>query len=89
MAKVVAVTGASRGIGAAIAAELVRRGFTVGSLTRKAIGIDGTLPIACDVNDEDSVRRAFKALADKAGRIDGLVNNAGVPKIIKCQKGLL
>ena len=78
MAKVVAVTGASRGIGAAIAAELVRRGFTVGSLTRKAIGIDGTLPIACDVNDEDSVRRAFKALADKAGRIDGLVNNAGV-----------
>ena len=78
MAKVVAVTGASRGIGAAIATELVRRGFTVGSLTRKAIGIDGTLPIACDVNDEDSVRRAFKALADKAGRIDGLVNNAGV-----------
>jgi len=78
MAKVVAVTGASRGIGAAIAAELVRRGFTVGSLTRKATGIDGTLPIACDVNDEDSVRRAFKVLADKAGRIDGLVNNAGV-----------
>ncbi|MGA7986154.1 MAG: SDR family NAD(P)-dependent oxidoreductase [Burkholderiales bacterium] len=31
MAKVIAVTGASRGIGAAIAAELVRRGFTVGS----------------------------------------------------------
>jgi NAD(P)-dependent dehydrogenase (short-subunit alcohol dehydrogenase family) len=78
MAKVIAVTGASRGIGAAIAAELVRRGFTVGSLTRKAIGIDGTLPIACDVNDEDSIRKAFKSLADKAGRIDGLVNNAGV-----------
>jgi NAD(P)-dependent dehydrogenase (short-subunit alcohol dehydrogenase family) len=31
MAKVIAVTGASRGVGAAIAAELVRRGFTVGS----------------------------------------------------------
>lgn len=78
MAKVVAVTGASRGIGAAIAAELVRRGFTVGSLTRKAVGVDGTLPIACDVNDEESVRRAFRTLADKAGAIDGLVNNAGV-----------
>ncbi|MGA8007548.1 MAG: SDR family oxidoreductase [Burkholderiales bacterium] len=78
MAKVIAVTGASRGIGAAIAAELLRRGFTVGSLTRKAIGIDGTLPIACDVDDEESVKQAFKALADKAGRIDGLVNNAGV-----------
>ena len=78
MAKVIAVTGASRGIGAAIAAELVRRGFTVGSLTRKAIGIDGTLPIACDVNDEESLKKAFETLADKAGRIDGLVNNAGV-----------
>jgi len=78
MGKVIAVTGASRGIGAAIAAELVRRGFTVGSLSRKAIGIDGTLPIACNVNDEQSLKQAFKTLADKAGRIDGLVNNAGV-----------
>jgi NAD(P)-dependent dehydrogenase (short-subunit alcohol dehydrogenase family) len=78
MGKVIAVTGASRGIGAAIAAELLRRGITVGSLTRKAIGIDGTLPIACDVNDEESLKKAFRTLADKAGRIDGLVNNAGV-----------
>jgi NAD(P)-dependent dehydrogenase (short-subunit alcohol dehydrogenase family) len=78
MAKVIAVTGASRGIGAAIAAELTRRGFTVGSLARRAIGIDGTLPIACDVNDEESIRKAFETLADKAGGIDGLVNNAGV-----------
>jgi len=76
--KVIAVTGASRGIGAAIAAELVRRGFTVGSLTRKAVGIEGTLPVACDVNDEESLKKAFKALVDKAGRIDGLVNNAGI-----------
>jgi len=76
--RVVAVTGASRGIGAAIAAELLRRGFTVGSLTRKAIGADGTLAVACDVNDEQSLRQAFRTLAQKAGRIDGLVNNAGV-----------
>lgn len=76
--KVIAVTGASRGIGAAIAAELVRRGFTVGSLTRKAVGIDGTLPVACDVNDEASLKKAFKTLAHTAGRIDGLVNNAGI-----------
>jgi NAD(P)-dependent dehydrogenase (short-subunit alcohol dehydrogenase family) len=76
--KVIAVTGASRGIGAAIAAELVRRGFTVGSLTRKAVGIEGTLPVACDVNDEESLKKAFKTLADRAGRIDGLVNNAGI-----------
>ena len=78
MGKVIAVTGASRGIGAAIAAELLRRGHTVGSLTRKAVGIEGTLPIACDVGDEKSLRKAFRILADKTGRVDGLVNNAGV-----------
>jgi NAD(P)-dependent dehydrogenase (short-subunit alcohol dehydrogenase family) len=77
-ARVIAVTGASRGIGAGIAEELLRRGFVVGSLTRKGIGIDGTLPIACDVDDEESLKKAFRTLADKAGRIDGLVNNAGI-----------
>ena len=77
-ARVIAVTGASRGIGAAITEELLRRDFVVGSLTRKGIGIDGTLPIACDVDDEKSLKKAFKTLADKAGRIDGLVNNAGI-----------
>lgn len=77
-ARVIAVTGASRGIGAAIARELLDRNFLVGSLTRRGIGIDGTLPIACDVTDEESVKKAFKTLAEKAGRIDGLVNNAGI-----------
>jgi NAD(P)-dependent dehydrogenase (short-subunit alcohol dehydrogenase family) len=77
-ARVIAVTGASRGIGAAIAAELVKRDFVVGSLTRSATGREGTVPIACDVTDEESLKRAFKTLADKAGRIDGLVNNAGI-----------
>jgi len=76
--RVIAVTGASRGIGAAIAAELVRRGFTVGSLTRKAVGVDGTLPVACDVTNEGSLKEAFRTLVEKTGRLDGLVNNAGI-----------
>jgi NAD(P)-dependent dehydrogenase (short-subunit alcohol dehydrogenase family) len=85
---VIAVTGASRGIGAAIALELVRRGYTVGCLTRRGAGIESvplddalagrTLNLACDVTDEASVRSAFAALAGRAGRIDGLVNNAGI-----------
>ncbi|HEX2199808.1 MAG TPA: SDR family oxidoreductase [Burkholderiales bacterium] len=77
-ARVIAVTGASRGIGAAIADELLKRGFVVGSLTRSATGREGTVPIACDVNDGESLKKAFKTLANKAGRIDGLVNNAGI-----------
>jgi NAD(P)-dependent dehydrogenase (short-subunit alcohol dehydrogenase family) len=86
--KVIAVTGASRGIGAAIALELAQRGFTVGCLTRKGAGVESgsvpaplakrLLPITCDVNDEASIGKAFAALAAQAGTIDGLVNNAGV-----------
>ncbi len=85
---VIAVTGASRGIGAAIALELARRGYTVGCLTRKGVGIESasvddalagrTLNFACDVTNEASVRDALAALAKRAGRIDGLVNNAGL-----------
>jgi NAD(P)-dependent dehydrogenase (short-subunit alcohol dehydrogenase family) len=76
--RVIAVTGASRGIGAAIARELLARGFVVGSLTRKGTGLEDTLAIACDVNDESSLRNALRILAEKTGRIDGLVNNAGI-----------
>ena len=86
--KVIAVTGASRGIGAAITLELAQRGFTVGCLTRKGAGVESgsvpaqlaerLVPIACDVNDEDSLKRAFAALAERAGGIVGLVNNAGI-----------
>ena len=79
--RVIAVTGASRGIGAAIARELASRGFRVGCLTRSGkapFENPAFIPIACDVTDEGSVKNAFKGLAESAGRIDGLVNNAGI-----------
>lgn len=85
--KVIAVTGASRGIGAAIAIELARAGHRVGCLSR-----GGRLPVgaehlvdkarlvslACDVTDEASLRQALAALVAEAGRLDALVNNAGI-----------
>ncbi len=79
-AEVIAVTGASRGIGAAIAAELARRGYTVGCLSRKGVGSadERFVHIACDVTDEGSIRAAFAALAKHTGAIHGLVNNAGM-----------
>lgn len=86
--RVIAVTGASRGIGAAIALELAGRGFTVGCLTRKGAGIETQavapalaariVPCACDVDDETSVRAALAKLAAQAGGLHGLVNNAGI-----------
>jgi NAD(P)-dependent dehydrogenase (short-subunit alcohol dehydrogenase family) len=86
-ARVIAVTGASRGIGAAIAMALASRGFVVGCLSRRGNGPERDVPaalaprlvpLACDVNDEGSVRAALAALAARTGRLDGLVNNAGI-----------
>jgi NAD(P)-dependent dehydrogenase (short-subunit alcohol dehydrogenase family) len=87
MSKVIAVTGASRGIGAIIALELAQRGFTVACLTRKGQGPEVTVPaelvsrfinVRCDVTDESSVRQALAAAAQEAGALHGLVNNAGI-----------
>lgn len=70
------VTGASKGIGAAIARELDARGYAVVCLSRS-----GEAPVgmgrACDVTDEDAVRALFAEVAAD-GPIAGLVNNAGV-----------
>ena len=84
--RTIAVTGASRGIGAAIAIELARRGFTVACLTRRGQGPEtaDAEPFGehfanhvCDVNDEGSLREALKAAAGASG-LHGLVNNAGI-----------
>ena len=86
--RAIAVTGASRGIGAAIALELARRGFRVGCLSRKGGGLESPpappelasrfVNLACDVTDETSARRALAAFAESAGGLHGVVNNAGI-----------
>jgi NAD(P)-dependent dehydrogenase (short-subunit alcohol dehydrogenase family) len=85
--RVIAVTGASRGIGAAIALELARRGFLVACLTRAGVApeLTGTdqrlahrfINEACDVTDEASVGSALRTVAEARG-LHGLVNNAGI-----------
>jgi NAD(P)-dependent dehydrogenase (short-subunit alcohol dehydrogenase family) len=71
----IVVTGASRGIGAAISAELVRRGARVAALSRSGEAPAGDA-FRCDVSDESAVAETFAAIAAK-GPIVGLVNNAG------------
>jgi NAD(P)-dependent dehydrogenase (short-subunit alcohol dehydrogenase family) len=70
------VTGATRGIGAAIARDLAGGGARVAGLTRSGETAAGE-GFVCDVADEASIARAVAAVAAR-GPIAGLVNNAGV-----------
>lgn len=78
MSKVVVVTGASSGIGLAIAQNFESLGYTVYSFSRNAPSDENIHFIPCDVSDFESVLHAFSSLIDKEGEIDILVNNAGM-----------
>lgn len=78
----IVVTGASRGIGAAIAAALAQQGRSVACLSRSGdmpAGV-GALSFAmkADVTQPESMKGVFATLASQGWRIAGLVNNAGV-----------
>lgn len=86
------VTGASRGIGLAIAATLAERGASLTLIARSAEALDErartlrktylvpVVGIACDVTDDDAVRDAFADAATENGAPHVLVNNAGAAK---------
>lgn len=78
--RVALVTGAARGIGAATARALAGEGAQVAVASRSggAIGVDGSLPIACDVRDAGALERAVATTVDRFGHLDILVVNAGV-----------
>jgi 3-oxoacyl-[acyl-carrier protein] reductase len=78
--KVAVVTGASRGIGAAVARELHGAGASVGLLSRSGddLGLDGALGVECDVRDLSQVERGVDAVVERFGRLDVAVANAGV-----------
>jgi NAD(P)-dependent dehydrogenase (short-subunit alcohol dehydrogenase family) len=76
---VAVVTGGASGIGAAIAAELLRRGARVAAFDLDPAGCpDGVLGVTVDVSDDDSVRAGVQEVVDTWGSLDVLVNNAGI-----------
>jgi NADP-dependent 3-hydroxy acid dehydrogenase YdfG len=74
------ITGASGGIGAAVAHTLHEAGASVGLLSRRGhdLGLERGLGVACDVRDRASVERGTDAVVERFGRLDIVVANAGV-----------
>jgi NAD(P)-dependent dehydrogenase (short-subunit alcohol dehydrogenase family) len=85
--RVVVVTGASSGLGAHIAGVLAGRGAKVvlmarraDQLARIADGIPGAIALTGDVTSDDDCRRVAEAAYEAHGRVDVLINNAGLSR---------
>ncbi|MDF3811198.1 SDR family oxidoreductase [Rhodopseudomonas sp. BAL398] len=97
--RVAIITGASRGIGAAVAERLAKDGFTVAinyagsapeaeALAGKIVSTGGkALTVQADVSDPKAVLRMWDKVESDVGGVDVLVNNAGIMKLAKIAEG--
>ena len=87
--KVAMITGASAGIGRAVAVTFLKAGYKVVLTGRRADALDETITLsgapaanalahACDITDPDAVKALFAACKARFGRLDVIFNNAGV-----------
>src|SRR5436305_11295731 len=83
------VRGASPGIGAAVAADLARRGATVAAVARRKDRLDevvekcrqyaaASMAVPADISSRAECERVIGEVEDRFGRLDILVNNAGI-----------
>jgi len=91
--RTVVITGGSRGLGLLMARELAAEGARLALLARDgeelelarrelvALGGQRVLALPCDVRDRDEVRWAVDTAAERFGRLDVLINNAGVVQV--------
>jgi NAD(P)-dependent dehydrogenase (short-subunit alcohol dehydrogenase family) len=76
------VTGGASGIGAATVALLRARGIEAVVLDRDITAVPGGIPsFVCDVTDDEAVTAAVDAVAERFGRLDIVINNAGIGAI--------
>jgi NAD(P)-dependent dehydrogenase (short-subunit alcohol dehydrogenase family) len=86
MQRTVLITGCSSGIGAALAAELQRRGNRVYATARRPdtlapLAAKGLSTLALDVNDDVSIAAAMARVESDCGQLDMLINNAGFSQV--------
>lgn len=79
----VLITGASRGIGASLVKHYLERGDEVAGFARSAAAVEHAayLHVTGDICDESSVRNLCRQLRERWGRLDVLINNAGIGRM--------
>ncbi|GAA3583706.1 beta-ketoacyl-ACP reductase [Klugiella xanthotipulae] len=78
--RTVLVTGGNRGIGYAIAAEMITQGHRVAVTARSGHGPEGSLTVVADVNNAESIDNAFTKIESILGPVEVVVANAGITR---------
>ena len=88
--KIVLITGGSKGIGRACVMEFLNEGYTVVDASRTNVPVNNPSYHyrETDVSSEESIKRLFDFVIEKFGRLDVLINNAGISKFANLSDSL-